>query len=224
MNLPARQKGMPCKRLPSLESVRSPKRIGRHQGCARVLPAFSKEVAPMKDWLSRLLFLFAGSNEQQLRRFIEWKQAEIDILRARVPKQRISLTNEERERLLELGGGIGNDIYRLISIVRPRTYERWAARRRVGGKPARKRGRRGTSETLRQIVVRLARETGWGYGRLFGEFKKLAFNALDAPPSAVFCWKKGSLPVPSGISADGMSSSEHMPRRSGGSISSRRWS
>jgi hypothetical protein len=32
----------------------------------------------MKDWLSRLFFLFAGSDEQQLRRFIEWKQAEID--------------------------------------------------------------------------------------------------------------------------------------------------
>lgn len=25
----------------------------------------------MKDWLSRLFFLFAGSEEQQLRRFIE---------------------------------------------------------------------------------------------------------------------------------------------------------
>jgi hypothetical protein len=32
----------------------------------------------MKDWLSRLFVLFAGSNEQQLRRFIEWGQAEID--------------------------------------------------------------------------------------------------------------------------------------------------
>jgi putative transposase len=157
---------------------------------------FSKEAAPMKDWLSRLFFLFAGSDEQRLQRFIEWKQAEIDMLRARVPQQRLFLTNEERERLLELGEGIGTDVYRLISIVSPRTYKRWAARKRSGERPARRMGRKGTAETLRQIVVRLAKETGWGYGRIVGELKKLRIQRVGRTTVRKILQEEGVSPSP----------------------------
>jgi putative transposase len=175
-------------------------RIDRHQRFAKVVTlktsAFSKEATPMKDWLFRLFFLFVSSDERRLHRFIEWKQAEIDILRARVPKQRIFLTNEERERLLELGEGIGTDVYGLISIVSPRTYKRWAARKRWGEKPARKMGRKGTPETLRQIVVRLAKETGWGYGRIVGELKKLRIQCVGRTTVRKILQEEGVSPSP----------------------------
>ncbi len=36
-------------------------------------------------------------------------------------------------------------------------------------------GRKGTSETIREIVVQLAKENQWGYGRIVGELRKLKF-------------------------------------------------
>ncbi|MEN1681373.1 MAG: integrase, partial [Planctomycetota bacterium] len=96
----------------------------------------------------------------------------MQVTRKQVEKERIFLTNEKRQRLLELGGGIGSDALQVMSIVHPRTYRRWRERRSQGKPPAKKMGRKGTSETIRQIVVRLAKENGWGYGRIVGELRK----------------------------------------------------
>lgn len=87
-----------------------------------------------------LFFLFARSNEEQLRRQILFLRAELELTRARVPQRRIFLKHEERQRLLALGEGIGSDVLKLISIVHPRTYRRWLERRSQGKKPAKKMG------------------------------------------------------------------------------------
>jgi len=126
----------------------------------------------MPPWFSPLFSLFARSNEEQLRRHILFLKAELELTRTHVPKSRIFLTNEERQRLLELGDGIGSDVLKLVSIVHPRTYRRWMERRSQGKNPAKKMGRKGTSETIRQVVVRLAKENQWGYGRIVGELRK----------------------------------------------------
>ena len=109
----------------------------------------------MQPWFNPLFFLFARSNEEQLRRQILFLKTELEMTRERVPKSRIFLTNEERHRLLEFGGGIGLDALKLVSIVHPRTYRRWLKPRSQGEKPAKKMGRKGALETIRQIVVRL---------------------------------------------------------------------
>lgn len=54
----------------------------------------------------------------------------------RVEIERIFLTNEERQRLLELGDGSGSDALAAVSIVHPRTYRRWRERRSRGKPPA----------------------------------------------------------------------------------------
>lgn len=133
----------------------------------------------MSSWFSPLLFLLAGSNEQQLRRQIEFLKAENEMLRKRVPKQRIFLDNEERERLLTLGDAIGSGVLKLITIVHPRSYQRWSERRSQGKKPTKRMGRKGTPESIHEIVIRLAKETGWGYGRIVGELKKLRIDDLE---------------------------------------------
>ena len=95
----------------------------------------------MSSLFSPLLFLLAGSTEDELRKQIEFLKAENEIFRKRIPKKRIFLDNEERERLLNLGEGIGRGVLSLITIVSPRTFQRWQRRVTNGEKPTKKMGR-----------------------------------------------------------------------------------
>ncbi len=79
----------------------------------------------MTGWFSPFLSYLARCTENELRRQIEFLKAENEMLRQRVPKKRIFLKREERERLLKLGTAIGSGVSKLITIVRGRTYQRW---------------------------------------------------------------------------------------------------
>lgn len=115
----------------------------------------------MSSWFSPLFFLLAQrSTEDELRRFTEFLKAENEMLGKRVPKQRIFLDNEERERLSRLGDAIGTGVLKLIMIVHPRTDQRWMLRKSQGKKPAQKMDCKGATQSLREIVIRLAKETG----------------------------------------------------------------
>jgi len=124
------------------------------------------------------LFYLARCTENELRRQVELLKVENEILRTRVPKKRIFLKREERERLLKLGAAIGPGVSKLIAIVHRRTYQRWV-REKTSGKNPKKMGRPRTLESVREIIVRLARQTGWGYGRIFGELKKLWIHSVS---------------------------------------------
>ncbi|WP_442482194.1 integrase core domain-containing protein [Aeoliella sp. SH292] len=65
-----------------------------------------------------------------------------------------------------------------MTIVRYDTYLQWKrdAKRQV---PVKKMGRPKTSEEIRELILKIARETGWGYTRIMGELKKLGLT----PPS-----------------------------------------
>ena len=64
-----------------------------------------------------LLFLLARSTEDDLQKQIEFLKAENELLRKRVPRQRIFLKADERARLLKLGKELGPAIRHIITIV-----------------------------------------------------------------------------------------------------------
>lgn len=116
------------------------------------------------------LFFLAYCTENELRRQIEFLKAETELLRKRVPKQRIFLSPPERERLVKLGTAIGPGVAKLITIVHPRTCQR-CIQHRNARTAVKKMGRPKTLESVREIVLRIAKGTGWGYGRILGELR-----------------------------------------------------
>ncbi|TWT48997.1 hypothetical protein [Botrimarina hoheduenensis] len=54
----------------------------------------------MPPWFSPLFFLFARSDEKQLRRQILFLKAELEMTRIRVHQSRIFIADEERQLLL----------------------------------------------------------------------------------------------------------------------------
>ncbi len=73
---------------------------------------------------------------------------------------------------------MGASIKDVITIVHPRTFARWVARESglVQPRPLR---RRRTPEQIRALVIRIARETGWGYTRIVGELRKLHIRKIS---------------------------------------------
>ena len=149
----------------------------------------------MTSWFPPFLFHLARCTENELRRQIEFFKAENEMLRTRVPKKRIFLKRDERERLLKLGAAIGPAASKLIAIVHGRTYQRWLREKNCGRKP-KKIGRPRTLESIREIVIRLARETGWGYGRILGELRKLRIRCVSRSTIKNILKEEGIKPSP----------------------------
>jgi putative transposase len=127
-----------------------------------------------------LLLLFAGSARRELARQLLFAKVENDILRAKLPAK-ITISRHERQRLLKFGTPLGKNLRKLISIVHPDTFLRWQREHKRAGRPVKihKRGRRRSPEQVRKLVVKLAKENGWGYTRLLGELKKLGVQSIS---------------------------------------------
>jgi putative transposase len=124
-----------------------------------------------------LLLLLARATEKELVLMIEYLKAENRILRNKLPK-RIEVTTAERSKLLKLGVRLGSAIKEVITIVHPRTFARWLSEAASDMK-CRKRGRPRTPEQSRQLIVEMAKATGWGYRRIFSELKKLGIRGVS---------------------------------------------
>ena len=122
-----------------------------------------------------LVTLLATATDSQLRRYIEFLKAENEILRARLPAE-IHTRPAERARLLEFGLPLGKAIEELITIVAPSTFYRWR-REASRGKPRRPRTQ-GKSQVLRELVIQVARSTGFGYTKILGELRRLGISRI----------------------------------------------
>ena len=133
----------------------------------------------MKNLYHTLLVVIAGSTQKQLASQIRYLKIENEILRSKLPA-RVSVTEQERNRLVKFGLKLGKALGELTTIVHPDTKRRWIreAGKRAKRKPA-KVGRRKTQEEIRERIVKLARENDWGYTRILGELRKLGIKAVS---------------------------------------------
>ena len=131
----------------------------------------------MKRFVHPLLLLLARATEKELVQMVEYLKAENRILRHKLPK-RIEVTPAERAKLMKLGVRLGSAIKHVITIVHPRTFARWLSESKSGVKPC-KRGRPRKPEQIRQLIIEMAKATGWGYRRILGELKKLRIRSIS---------------------------------------------
>ena len=132
----------------------------------------------MKRIIHPLLLLIAKATEKNLTLYIEYLKAENKILRSKLPK-RVEVTAAEKATLTKLGVRLGSAIKNLITIVHPRTFARWLADTKTGTKEKKARGRPRKPDEIRQLVIDMAKESGWGYRRIFGELKKLGIKFVS---------------------------------------------
>ncbi|MFL5329372.1 MAG: integrase core domain-containing protein [Gemmataceae bacterium] len=128
----------------------------------------------MNRLFQSFFLLLSTASDRKLVRIIEYLRAENRILRDRLPK-RIILKAPERNTLLRYGKPLGPAIQHLITIVSPRTFQRWV-QRRAGAQTKPTVGRPKTAEEIRAIVIRIAGETGFGLSRSAGELQKLGIQ------------------------------------------------
>jgi putative transposase len=125
-----------------------------------------------------LLFLLARSTPDDLQKQVEFLKAENEMLRKRVPKQRIFLQEDERSRLVKLGKELGPAVRHLITIVDYSTFRRWV-RKAEGTATKLGKGRPRIKGLIRELVLQIANETGWGYSRILGELRKLNLGQIS---------------------------------------------
>ncbi len=148
----------------------------------------------MTRFLHPLLLLLAQATEKELVLYIEYLKTENRILRGKLPK-RINVTPAERAKLVKLGVRLGSGIKDLITIVHPRTFARWVSGHKTKRKPRRP-GRPRKPEEICKLILRMARETGWGYRRILGELKKLRIRNISRSTVARILRENGFDPGP----------------------------
>jgi putative transposase len=135
----------------------------------------------MAKFFHPLIAVLARATESELAQYVEFLKAENRILRSKLPK-RVICTPAERDRLVKLGKPLGSAIKDLITIVTPRSFARWASGadkdKKAGEKKERKAGRPRTPEAIRELIIQMAKDNGWGLGRILGELKKLGIKSV----------------------------------------------
>lgn len=132
-----------------------------------------------------LLLILAGWINQRQQHAIEYVIAENQILREKVGKKRISLTDGQRRRLAIQGKVLGRRaLAEICSLVTPETILRWhrelIARKWDYSKCRKKVGRPGTEKEVVGLVVKMAKENpSWGYNRIQGALANLGYRISD---------------------------------------------
>ena len=153
-----------------------------------------------------LLTLIANATESELAKYIEYLKVENQILRDRLPKK-IDTTEAERAKLVKVGKPLGAKINKLVSIVTPRTFQRWVegdlAQSRSDAADesthieSAKRGNRKPQE-IHDLVLAIRKETGWGAGRIKGELYRLGYRTIGRTTINAILRKHGFKPEPPG--------------------------
>ena len=141
-----------------------------------------------KPWHIFTVALAGWMNRQQ-QDAIEYLRIENRILREKLGHKRIPLNDAQKRCLAEAAAKLGRDLLSQFgTLFSPETLLKWqrtlVARKYDGSDRRGKRGsggKRGPKPTkanmIRKLVIQMAQEnSGWGYGRINGELKKLGYD------------------------------------------------
>ena len=130
----------------------------------------------VQRWVSFLLIMLIEYYTAKRCAQIQFMKLQIELLWERLDRNRVVLTPEERVRMLRAGAVMDHDIQDVLEIVSVKTYKRWIREEKAGKEPGRV-GRPKILESIREVIIRLAKENvGWGLRRIVGELKKLALR------------------------------------------------
>ena len=131
----------------------------------------------LTHWLMALLMMLSEAWSARRDAQLRFLKLQVELLRAKLPGDRVILAPEDRVRLLRLGEAMGHQVHDVIGIVSVKTYRRWVREQAEGRKPGRVGRPRKMTASLRALILRLARENaGWGVRRIVGELRKLALT------------------------------------------------
>ncbi len=128
--------------------------------------------------LQFLLLLFAGWVNREQVEVIDYLKEENRVLREQMQGRRLRFTDDQRRRLAERSKILGRRrLGEVTSLLTPDTILRWYREliaEKYNGTAKRGLGRPGTRVSVRELVVRFAKENpGWGYTRLRGALRNL---------------------------------------------------
>lgn len=146
-----------------------------------------------------LLAFLASRTRKELARQVTYLKAENQILRSKLP-ERITLTDQQRQRLMKHGKPLGSQLAPLISVVTYSTFCKWVRRfedapvKRHGPENAHM-GRPRLKESLSEAIIRIRNETGWGYTKIVQALKGLGHTVARQTVKNVLL-DAGLLPEP----------------------------
>jgi putative transposase len=132
-----------------------------------------------------LLLVLAGWIHRNQQNAIEYLIAENRIIREKLGKKRVLLTDDQRRRLAIKGKVLGRKaLAQICGIVTPETILRWhrnlVAQKWDYSKCRKNLGRPSTHKEIVEPLVRMARENpSWGYNRIQGALENLGHKISD---------------------------------------------
>jgi putative transposase len=124
-------------------------------------------------WLHAVLMVMLEAWSARRDAQVRFLRAQVEMLQARLPGNRVVVAPDERRRLLRLGEEVGHKVKDIVLIVGYKTYRRWILEQ-ARGKAPRSVGRPRLLPEVRSLIVRLATENfSWGVDRVLGELRKL---------------------------------------------------
>ncbi len=128
-------------------------------------------------WFMPLLVLLRERWSARRDAQVRFLKLQVEMLQSRLPGNRVIPNPVERKRLMKIGAELRHAVKDTLGIVSIKTYRRWLREERGGRQPG-KVGRPQITRSLRELILRLARENGgWGVRRIVGELKKLALKS-----------------------------------------------
>ena len=134
----------------------------------------------LQPWYLLVMALANWLNRRQ-QAVIEYLREENRVLREKLGKKRILLSDDQRRRLAVRGKCLGRRLLADIAcLFTPETILAWHRRliaNKYDGSRRRGPGRPGTKQDIRELILQMARENlGWGYTRIQGALANLGHS------------------------------------------------